>query len=106
MNPVFIVSQFDADSLSKGISMSYIKIVVFNIQANFDMSNLLVLKIPPVSKWHSIPEHFPICVIVFQPRLCQTRLSQNLGYIELNFIPLKKVSIIFTTVYVEVTISA
>ena len=72
------------------------------LQANLDMSNLLILKTLPVSKWCSIPKHYPLCVIVFKPCLCRTRLSRKLCYIEVIFLSVTKFSISFTTACVEV----
>ena len=94
---------FDHDIRQKSIlAFQIVAYCCMKVQANFDMSNLLNLKTPPMSKWCSIPEHFTLCFIVFRPCLCQTRLSRNLGYIEVISIPVKQFSISFTTTWVEV----
>ena len=67
------------------------------------MSDLLISKTPPVSKCCLISKHFPLCVIVFKPRLCRTRLSRKLGYIEMICIFDTKFSISLSNfVYLEV----
>ena len=52
-----------------------------------------------MSKWSSIPEHFPYIALYFNS---QTKLSRNLGYIEVVFHSRKLVFRFFTTTCVEV----
>ena len=50
------------------------------IQVNLAMSNLLISNTQPMSKWPSIPEHFPYIALYFKPVYVQ------LGYHEISAI--------------------
>lgn len=65
------------------------------------MSNLLISEKPTVSKWCSIPEHNPLCLLYFNLAFVTVAYLVN-DYIEVFFIPVKKFSISLTTAYVEV----
>ena len=50
---------------------------IYHIQVNLAMSNLLISNTRHMSKWSSIPEHFPYIALYFKP------VYVELGYHEI-----------------------
>ena len=59
------------------------------IQANFDMSNLLISKTPLVSKWSSIPELFPYILLYFDLVCVELAYDENSAVSKWFFIPVR-----------------